>query len=290
VSGRAGPAGLAFAGGRAGIGVALLAGVLGFLAVPALALALAAGRLEVTWRGEMIDTATLQVVAAPDEVEEQARAALNVLRATPGVEGVRIIEIDEQRALLEPWLGPEIAVDSLPLPLMIEVAADRSALDRADLDRRLAAEAPGAVFDDHAAWREPLVENAGRLRLFMFGCLGLLALALAAGLALAADGAATASARAIQTLRLVGARDRWIAGAFSRRFARHALIGAAAGAAAGTALVALLPAASEPGFFLIGIRPDGWHWALPLAVPVVAAALAWAAARRAARRGLRNWS
>jgi cell division transport system permease protein len=268
----------------------LLAAVLGFFAVLALALALAAGRLATAWQDASVGTATLQVVAGPDEVEDQARAALNVLRTTRGVSGVRMVEIDEQRALLEPWLGPDIAVEGLPLPLLIEVAADRAELDRAELGRRLAAEAPGAVYDDHAAWRAPLVASATRLRFFMLGCLGLLAVAFAAALAMAAEGVAAANGRVIQTLRLIGARDRWIARAFTRRFARQALAGAAAGTAPALALLALLPAASEPGFFLVGVGLTGREWALPLLVPVVAAAVAWLAARRATRRCLRRWS
>lgn len=275
---------------RTAVAVGLLSTVVGFLAVLALALALAAGRLAATWQGEMAATATLHVVAPAEEIEEQARAALAVLRTTPGVEGVRIIEIAEQRALLQPWLGPDVAVDGLPLPLLIEVGADRATLDRAALDRRLAAEAPGAVFDDHAVWRTPLVESAARLRLFMLGCLGLLAVVLAAALGLAAGGAAAASGRVIQTLRLIGARDRWIARAFTRRFALQALAGGAAGTALALALLAFLPAANEPGFFLVGIRLAGREWALPLAVPPAAAVVAWVAARRAARRSLRRWS
>ena len=164
----------------------------------ALALALAAGRLAASWEGELADTATLQVIAPEDGIEEQARAALNVLRTTPGVRSVRMVDLAEQEKLLEPWLGPDIPVESLPLPLLIEVATDRDRLNPESLALRLEAEAPGAVFDDHAAWRQPLIATAERLRIFALGCLGLMALALAAVLGLAAHAAIAANGPAIR--------------------------------------------------------------------------------------------
>ena len=223
-------------------------------------------------------------------MEEQARAALAVLRATPGVRSVRMIGHEEQRDLLEPWLGADLAMDDLPLPLLIEVATDRQRLDATGLERRLQAEAPGAVFDDHAAWRRPLIETAGRLRVFALGCLGLMALALATVLGLAAHAGVAANGAAIETLRLVGARDGFITDAFTRRFTIRAGLGALAGTLAAMALLAALPRASEEGFFLVGIGLVGWHWALPFAIPPGAAAVAWAATWAATRRSLRRWS
>ena len=267
-----------------------LAAVLAFFAVLALALTLAAGRLAAAWGGEAGETATLQVFAAEDAIEEQARAALDVLRQTPGVRAVTMVDLAEQEKLLEPWLGREIPMASLPLPLLIEVATDREALDAPALRARLAEAAPGAVYDDHAAWRLPLVATAERLGRFGLASLGLLALALGAGMVLAARAAVAANGAAIRTLRLVGAEDGFIAGGFARRLALRAAAGALAGTAAGMLLVALLPRASEPGFFLVGIGLAGWQWLAPPLVPVAAVAIAWGAASAATRRGLRRWS
>ena len=266
----------------------LLAALLGFFAALALALAVTAGRLAATWQGEMADTATLQVFAASDVIEDQARAALNVLKATPGVTAVRMVDMAEQEKLLEPWLGPDIPVESLPLPLLIEVSTDRATLDAESLVQQLQMEAPGAVYDDHAAWREPLVATAERLRLFALVALGLLALAMAAGLALGARTALAASRPALRTMRLVGAADGFIAGAMARRLTRTATVGAMVGTMAGMVLLALLPAADEQGFFLAGIGLTGWHWVLPLVVPLAVAAMAMGVARQATLGSLRR--
>ncbi len=267
-----------------------VAATLAFFATLALALALASGRLADEWSAELAGAATLQVDAAGEAVETQTRAALEVLRTTPGVLSVRIIEVDEQRALLAPWFGAEAALDALPLPLLIEVQADRETLDRDALTARLAAEAPGAVYDDHAAWRAPLVASAHRLRAFGLAAFAALALVLGATTAVAATAAVAGAGPAIRTLRLVGARDALIGSAYTRRVSFHAAVGALVGAALGAALAALLPAGDEAGFFLIGIRFVGWQWLAPLLAAAVFAGTGWVAARIAARRALRKWS
>jgi cell division transport system permease protein len=269
---------------------AVLSGVLAFFALLALALGLAAGRLAENWAGPRADVATLQVYAPEAEMEDQARAALNVLRTTPGVESVRMIDLAEQGTLLEPWLGPDIPIESLPLPLMIEITTERSAFNAATLLQRLEAEAPGTVYDDHAGWRQPLVATAERLEMFAFAALALLGVALAAGLVLAATAALAASGAAVATLRLVGARDRFILRAVTRRLVLGAVAGGLVGTIAAALVVALLPRASEQGFFLVGIGLGGSAWLLAAAVPLAVLAISWGATRAAARRGLRRWS
>ena len=266
----------------------LLAAILGFFAVLALALALAAERLAAGWEADLTGSAALQIIGEEPEMERQARAALEVLRVTPGVVSVRVVEVAEQRALIAPWLGADAAIDALPLPLTIAVELDRGLLDGPALAQALATAAPGAAFDDHAAWQGPLAVTAARLAVFAWGCLVLILVAFLAVAGLAAGGAVAASRRDLATLRLVGARDRFIAGVFTRRFTLTALAGAAIGTAAGAGLVAVLPAASEPGFFLVGIGLEGAARALPLAVPVVAAVAARLVAGRALRRALRQ--
>jgi cell division transport system permease protein len=281
---------LTASGAASALPAGFLVAVLAFFAVLALALALAAGRLAATWQEAVTGTATLEVIAPEDTIEAQARAALDVLRATPGVRSVRMIDVAEQADLLEPWLGADVPMDALPLPLLIEVATDRAALDRDALTARLAAEAPGAVFDDHTAWRLPLIAGAGRLARAALVCLGVLALGLVAAFGLAAQSAVAAAGPAIGTLRLVGARDRFIVAPIVRRLVVRAVAAAVVGTVAGVVLIRLLPAGGEPGIFPEGLRLAGWQWGLPALVPVAAGLLAWAAGRLVVARGVRRWS
>jgi cell division transport system permease protein len=165
-----------------------------------------------------------------------------VLEQTPGVESARAITDEEQRALLEPWFGPDLPVEDLPVPRLIEIVETRPrATMQPGLRQRLAAEAPGAVLDDHTRWREPLAEAAGRLRLLGWVSLVLIAGAMAALITLAAQAALSANAPVI---RCCGwwARATPISPAPSCAASRCArLTGAAGGTALGMAGVALLP-------------------------------------------------
>jgi cell division transport system permease protein len=264
------------------------AGAMAFLAVFALALALASGRLADRWSDALERTATVRLSAPDDQIDAQIQAVLAVLSTTPGVSSARALTQDEQRALLAPWFGPDLPVETLPLPRLIEINEDASGYDSEGLRQRLSAEAPGAVLDDHTRWREPLAIAAQRLRLLGFLAIALIAGATGAMITLAANAALAANAGVIKVLRLVGARDRYIAAAFVRRFTLRALAGAAGGTICGMAAVWILPSADAAGGFLTGLGFAGVGWLLPLALPPLAGAVAFAATRASALRKLRE--
>ena len=264
------------------------AGAMAFLAVFALALALASGRLAQRWSAELARTATVRISAPEGQMDAQVRAALRVLRTTPGIRSARPLTDAEQRKLLEPWFGPDLPLDALPIPRLIEVVEDSPGPDAEGLRLRLQAEAPGAVFDDHTRWRRPLVEAAERLRLMALLAIGLIVAATAAMVTLAASAALAANATVISVLRLVGATDSWIARAFVRRFTLRALFGALGGTVLGMGAVALLPASDAGGAFLTGLGFAGADWLWPLAIPPLTAVVGWLATRLAALRTLRG--
>jgi len=263
------------------------AAAMAFLAVFAVALSLATGRLADRWGAELARTATLRLSAPEGQMAAQSEAALRVLGQTPGIAAARALTPDEGRALLEPWFGPDLPLDRLPIPQLIEIILEDGGFDATGLRARLQAEVPGAVLDDHTRWRAPLVEAAGRLRSLGFVALLLIAGSTAAMITLAAQAALAANAQVIRVMRLVGARDVTIARAFVRRFTLRAALGAAAGTLAGMAAVALLPSADTAGGFLTGLGFQGAGWLLPLAIPPLAALTAFAATRAAALGALR---
>lgn len=259
-----------------------------FLAVFALALSLASGRLADRWASALAGTATIRISAPPDQIAAQEAAVLVILATTPGIQSSRAIPPEEQTKLLEPWFGPGLPIDALPLPRLVELTEGPGGYDGEGLRQRLAAEAPGAVLDDHTRWRRPLAVAAERLRL-----LGLLSLALIAGatgamITLAANSALSANLPVIRVLRLVGAKDSYIVRAFVRRFTLRALSGAAAGTVLAMIGVALLPRADEAGGFLTGLGFQGLGWLLPFLLPPITAIVAFAATRLAALRTLKG--
>ncbi|PTQ73441.1 cell division protein FtsX [Celeribacter persicus] len=259
-----------------------------FLAVFALALSMATGRLAERWGNELARGSTVRISAPADQIDTQIAAALKVLETTPGVADARLLTAEEETDLLEPWFGPDLPLDTLPLPALIDIQEMPEGFDAEGLRLRLAGEAPGAVLDDHSRWRKPLLRAAERLRL-----LGVLSLLLIAGvtagmITLAANAALAANGQVIRTLRLVGATDRFIAGAFVRRFTLRGLMGAVIGTLFGMVAVALLPSADGAGSFLTGLGFVGGQWVWPLTIPVLAALVAFAATRVAATQTLRR--
>ena len=265
-------------------------GAMAFLAVFALALSLATGRLADRWGEALAQSSTIRVSAPDGQVEQQVLAVMSVLETTPGIANARVLTDEEQRALLEPWFGPDLPLDTLPVPKLIEVIEDSDGYDADGLRQRLAGEAPGAVLDDHTRWREPLVRAASRLRGLGAISIVLIAATTGAMITLAANAALAANSQVIHVLRLVGAKDSYIAGAFVRRFTLRALAGAAIGTFVAMVMILLLPSADVGGGFLTGLGFRGWHWALPLAIPVLAALVAFAATRRAALVTLKELS
>lgn len=263
-------------------------GAMTFLAVFALALSLASARMADRWEGALARTATIRISAPPDQLDLQTAAVLDLLATTPGIENARQIDRAESLALLEPWFGPDLPVDALPLPRLVEITETAEGYDATGLRQRLAAEAPGAILDDHTRWRRPLVLAAERLNLLGIASIGLIAAAMGAMIILAANAALAANAQVIKVLRLVGAQDAYIVRAFTRRFTVRAFSGALAGAAVGTLGIALLPSADAAGGFLTGLGFQGAGWLLPLLLPPAAAVVAFFATRTAAFRKLKE--
>ncbi|KPN64893.1 hypothetical protein XMM379_002334 [Aliiroseovarius sp. xm-m-379] len=258
------------------------AGAMAFLAVFALALSLASGRLADRWAQALAKSATIRISAPADQIDIQVLAVMEVLATTEGVKEARPLGDDEQRKLLEPWFGPDLPLERLPIPRLIEVIEDDTGVDVEGLRARLAGEAPGAVFDDHNRWREPLVKAAGRLRLLGYAAMGLITALAGVVITLAASAALSANEQVIRVLRLVGAQDAYIARAFVRRYTLRAFMGALGGTAIGMIAILLLPSGVDQGSFLTGLGFQGGHWLLPLGIPPVAAFVAFIATRQAA--------
>ncbi|TDL81670.1 cell division protein FtsX [Palleronia sediminis] len=258
-----------------------------FLAVFALALSMATERLADRWGEALAQSATIRISAPSEQRAAQTEAVLEILGATPGVAQARALDATEQQALLAPFFGPDLPVETLPIPQLVEIVTAPAGFDAEGLRLRLRAEVPGAVLDDHTAWRRPLIAAAERLSWLGIGAMALIALMTAAMTTLAAGSALAANRQVLQVLRLVGAQDGFIARAFVRRFTFRALTGAALGTLAGMLAIWSLPEVATGGGFLTGLGFSGAGWLAPLPVPFLTAVVAFLATRMAAFRALR---
>ena len=174
------------------------------------------------WQASIAREATVQVIPAPGrDIEADVARAAAVARAAPGVISVETLGRDGAAKLLEPWLGAGLDLRDLPIPRLIALRLrPGERLDGAPLAAALDAAVPGAILDDHGAWRSRLAAMAGGLE----GLAGIVcALVLAAlGLAVgfATRGVMAGNREIIGVLHFVGAEDRFIAREFQRHFLR----------------------------------------------------------------------
>ena len=265
-----------------------VAAVMAFLAVITLAISLTTGRVAEAWAQELAQSATLRLPVDPQTSDALLLSALDVLETTPGVTSVRALSDTEQQALLEPWFGPDLPLESLPIPQLIEIITDGDDYDADGLRARLSAQVPGAVLDDHTSWRAPLLEAASRVRLISWSVIILIGATIAAMITLAAQASLSANAQVIRVLRLVGARDTYIARAFVRRYTSRAGLGALVGVVVGAGATVLMPQGGSGDSILIGVGFVGAEWLLLVMIPILSAVTAFFATRAAAFRRLRE--
>jgi cell division transport system permease protein len=246
----------------------------------------AADRLDTTTGNR----ATVQIVEPnPDRREEQAVAALSLLKRFPGVTSARRIPTSEMADLLEPWLGPGGAQDDLPIPAMIDIELSPAAYARMDsLRAAVTAAAPAARLDDNAQWLAPLAGLIGALRWLAGGLVLLMVAATAATVVLAARASLDTHRSTIEVLHLMGATDIQVARLFQRRIAFDALFGGFVGLAAAAGVLLLIGARiGALGSDLLGSAGlPPLSWALLVALPVFGVLLAMVVARATILRAL----
>jgi cell division transport system permease protein len=255
-----------------------------FLACIGLFAMLASNRAASGWRRELSASATVQV--RPKAGETGSEAAARAAEALAGVRGVQEAEALDRAAaekLLEPWLGKGNIPDDLPIPHLVTVELDPAhPASVADLNAALSAGGVDATVDDHSRWIRDVQASGAAVRAIGLVAAALVAAAAGAVIAFATRAGLAARRDVVEVLHLSGAKDRYIAGLFQRRFA---FLAARAGGYG--ALVAIVLAGLLRGFG----GADGFTPVLPLAwsdllaavpCPLAAALVAAVAARRTA--------
>ncbi len=255
-----------------------------FLACLSVYAMLASSRAAGGWKRELSASATVQVRPKPgDTGGEAAASAAEVLAGLPGVTEVQALDRAAAEKLLEPWLGKGNIPDDLPIPHLVTVELDpRHPATAAAMNAVLSAAGLDATVDDHRRWMHDVEASGAAVR--GVALTGTLLVAAAAGAVIAFATRAGLAARrdVVEVLHLSGARDRFIAGLFQRRFAFLAARAGLYGAAAAAAAAALARALGGSDGFSPAL-PFAWSdlaWAAPC--PVAAALVAAVAARRTA--------
>jgi cell division transport system permease protein len=243
------------------------------------------------WQSDVASEITIQVrPTAGRDLERDAAAVAEALRAQPGIVEVRPFTREESAKLLEPWLGSGLSLDDLPVPRVIVARiAPGATLDLAGLRSRVAQAAPSASVDDHRAWIERMRSMTGAIVFAGIGILALVIIATVISVSFATRGAMAANRPIVEVLHFVGAGDRYIANRFLRHFLRLGLEGGIIGGVAAMLLFGFsesiagwfsgTPVGDQFGALLgtFSLRPSGY---IALAAQAVLIAAITAAASR----------
>ncbi|MGB3831243.1 MAG: ABC transporter permease [Mesorhizobium sp.] len=186
------------------------------------------------WQNQISREATVQIKPADGLDMEAALAAVAEIAASfPGVKGTRIVDRAATARLLEPWLGPGLDIDQLPVPRLVVVTIDRNGPpDFAALREAIAQKLPGATLDDHRTWVDRLVAMARTTVTAGIAVLALMLSATVLTVVFATRGAMAGNGHIIEVLHFVGAEAGFIAREFRRQFLVTGMKGAAAGGVA----------------------------------------------------------
>lgn len=190
------------------------------------------------WQTEIAREATVQVKPADGlDMETALEDARSVAASFAGVRQATIVDRAATQRLLEPWLGPDLDIDELPVPRLIVITIDpASPPDFAAMRLALIETVPTAILDDHRTWVDRLVAMARTTVTFGLAALMLMLTATVLTVIFATRGAMAGNGHIIEVLHFVGAEARFIAA----QFRRHFLITGMQGAAAGGALAMLV--------------------------------------------------
>jgi cell division transport system permease protein len=242
-----------------------------------------------SWTTEVTGQISIRITGDPESLERAAK----LVAETPGVASARALSRDEEEALLRPWLGAADLPDDLPMPMLIAVEARPGSANTASaIATRLQDAKITAKVDDHVTWSTDVKHATDSAGLVALGALATLAAIAIAVIAFATHAALLARREIVEVLHLSGAKDKFIAGLFEKRFL---MLGVQAGAAGG--LLALAAVA----FMLFVVKQSSDQiWLLPqlslsLAdglilglTPLIAGAAAMLAAKVTVMRALKD--
>jgi cell division transport system permease protein len=188
---------------------------------------------------ELATTLTLQVPAETSKARLDTVLAL--IRQTPGIGSVRLLEPAETARLLEPWLGPSVPLDVVPVPRLIDLRSDATGrLDVAVLRQQLATVVPEARLDDQQPWPKGMRGAAHRIEGILAAGIVVALLLVAASSGFAVRVALMADRSPAALLHLLGAADSDIARRFAVRSLRLGLLGGAIGVVAALLTIVVL--------------------------------------------------
>ena len=243
-----------------------------------------------SWTAEVEGELT---VSLPDADRRGAEAARKLIESTDGIREARLLSKAEIDALLEPNFGSRGLPESLPLPQLIAVSAEPDVeFIGPTLERRLTEAGFVNAVDEHADWAGDVRRMLAIARLVALTAVALLASTAVAVIAFATHAALLARRDIVDVLHLAGARDRYIAGLFERRFwllgIRAGAVGALLALGAAAAMIFAVHSSGARTRLLPELSLDFLDLIILIITPLIAGLAARLAARVTVIRSLKS--
>lgn len=206
--------------------------------------------------------------------DDSVTQVMTMLKSNKAVSEARQLTEPEIKSLIEPWMGPDTAIDAIPLPALIDIKLAPNA-DAGKLQAALKVIEPSASIDSHTDTLDDvkaLVKTASLFMLLLTGVIVALAVVTISGIV---RSKLLIHQSEVETLHLIGASDEYIASQFRRHTLRGTIRGALGGVAA--TMLTLLAIGAITHTFISNIFPHlqimPLQWAIVLLLPVFAGSL-----------------
>ncbi len=229
------------------------------------------------------------------EITHDEKTPVDINRVTqllpkiPGVTSFEVVSNDKMLLLLKPWVGDTDTLKDLKLPILIDLVLDqKDTFSATDAMRLLKEITPNVRLESHTKWQQNLVTLTSSLRLISYSIIGFILLAILIIVSVTTRASLNIHKSTIDTLRLMGARNRYISSYFQNSSFYLCLKGGVLGLVVAIPAVVFLSWVSQrfgvPKLFTLESQP--WSWALIVFIPVIIAFLAMFVSRLAVTRTL----
>lgn len=165
-------------------------------------------------------------VHAPQEHASKVDQIIGELKDTSGVTNVQKVDPEKLKTMLKVWTGDTSANIDFPLPTLLDVEFDREHFSDIDsIKQRLRAISPDIAVENHNNWSQKLIIFGKSLRLITVLIGSFILFCAAIIVILVTKSALQAYYSTLDILRLLGAKDSYIAKIFQNQVLKSSFYG-----------------------------------------------------------------
>lgn len=250
-----------------------------------------------SWKKDLSGSLTVQIPTylldgtPRQEVADDIAKTSQLLSSSAGVVDFKVLDDEDIRELMSPWLGHFEKIDDLPIPRLIDVTLSmEDEFDFESFKSQLSEQVPMAVSDSHRIWLANLIKTVSGVKNVMICILLLLALTTSFIVVYSTRSCFESQVDVLKILHVMGAKDSVIAFQFSLRNFVKAFVGGIVGFVLTLPIVYLVVHLSnaEEYTLLSYAKLSAPQWWTIVSLPLIAGILAFGTALVTALKKLKS--